>query len=106
MSPSGRVIIDPQDWTFDFNRSAGTPMPASVTVTWEAKGIFTDTYTPLKVEDPTREYPTTLAQGLPNTTHTLELVSADGKPLDISFIRVYQPPFKDVKPLHGQPRDY
>jgi hypothetical protein len=106
-SKSGRVIIDPQDWTFDYDRSVGKkPMPQSVTVTWQSKGIFTDSYSPLKVEDPTYEYPTTLAQGLPNAAHTLELVSDTGRPLDIAFIRTYQPPFKDVRPLHGQPRDY
>ncbi len=107
VSNSGRVVIDPQDWTFDFDRGVGKkPMPASVTVTWQTKAICTDTYAPLKVEDTSYEYPTTLAQGLPNTTHTLEIVSASGKPIDIAAIRVYEPPFKDVKPLHGQPRDY
>ncbi len=102
VSNSGRVVIDPQDWTFDYDRSVGKkPMPASVTVHWQTKAIFTDDYKPLKVADPTYEYPTTLAQGLPNTEHTLQIVSDTGKPIDIAFIRVYKPPFKDVVPIHG-----
>ena len=106
-SPSGRVIIEPADWTFDYDRSVGKKaMPESVTVTWQTKAIVADTYTPLKVTDPTYEYPTTLAQGLPNAQHTLEIVSESGKPLDVAFVRVYAPPFRDVVPLHGQPRDY
>jgi len=107
VSDSGRVVIEPQDWTFGFDRSVSKkPMPQSVTVRWQTKALFTDSYTPLKVEDAAYEYPTVLAQGLPNTTHTLEIISETGKPIDIAFIRVYRPPFKDVKPMHGQPRDY
>jgi hypothetical protein len=107
VSNSGRVVIDPQDWTFDYDRSVGKkPMPATVTVTWQTKAICTDTYAPLKVADPAYEYPTTLAQGIPNAAHTLETSSASGRPIDIAAIRVYRPPFKDVKPMHGQALDY
>jgi hypothetical protein len=106
VSNSGRVVIEPQDWTFDFDREVSKkPIPQTVTVKWQTKAIFTDTYAPLKVEDPAYEYPTTLAQGLPNATHTLELVSETGRPVEVAFIRVYEPPLKDVTPLYEQPHD-
>lgn len=45
-----------------------------------------------RVEDPSREYATTLALGLANGKHTLELVSNDKTlPPNVRAIRVYRP---------------
>ena len=52
--------------------------------------MFVDAYEPPKAEDASREAVTTLAQGLPNGRHTLEI---DG-PAPIQAIRIYKPPLK------------
>jgi hypothetical protein len=58
--------------------------------------MFVDSYVPPKIADSTREYPTTLAQNLSNSKHTLEIVpETDGK-FPIQAIRVYRPPFSNL----------
>jgi hypothetical protein len=53
-----------------------------------------DEYTAPQVQDATIEYSTTLAQGLSNGKHTLELVGNGKNAPAISTIRVYTPPVK------------
>lgn len=59
-------------------------------IRWKVVPLFTDAYAPPRIEDPSREVATTLAQGLSNTRHTLEIVAE--KPLPLRAIRVYRPP--------------
>jgi hypothetical protein len=54
--------------------------------------MFTDTYRPEKIEDPAKEYATTVIQGITNSAHTLELISDEPEP-PIKAIRIYRPPF-------------
>ena len=95
VSRSGRIVIEPQNWWFhsDYQLSK-KPTPTGFEVRWQVRPLFVDTYTPPKIEDPAREPVTTLAQGLINGKHVLE-ITADGKaPVPIRAIRVYRPPLK------------
>lgn len=95
VSNSGRVVIEPGDWVFAFDRQVSKkPMPAQVTVTWQTKPLFVDTYTPEKVVDPSLDYPTSLARLLTKEKHTLQLVSQSGQPLPVAAIRIYEAPVK------------
>ncbi len=94
VSNSGRIVIEPENWylnqTCEFVKKQ---LPEPFEIKWQVLPLFTNTYTPPKIEDPTREYATTLAQGLSNSNHRLELISSDGRPLLIKALRVYRPPF-------------
>jgi hypothetical protein len=91
VSKSGRVVIEAQDWwlknAYDF---AKKPLKAGFEVKWKVVAKFVDEYAAPKVEDSSREYATTLAQGLSNGKHTLEISGA----VPIKEIRVYKPPLK------------
>jgi hypothetical protein len=95
VSDSGRVVIEPDDWCLAYDRRvSGKPTPAGFESTWRVVPMFVDLYEPREVEDPSREYATTLAQGLPNERHTLELIAEDGRAAPIRAIRVFRPPVR------------
>lgn len=105
VSDSGRVVIEPDDWVFAFDRRVSKkPMPDEVTVGWRTEPLFVNTVRPRKVEEAAREYPATLAKLLENREHTLTLVAENGTSAPIAALRVYEPPLTpDMEPLHGQP---
>jgi hypothetical protein len=55
---------------------------------------FVEEYKTPDMKDTSIEYSTTLAQGLSNAKHTLELVASGKNAPAISTIRVYTPPVK------------
>lgn len=87
-SKSGRVKIEPAAW---FRNGK---VPVGYEITWKVLPTSVDAYAPAKVEDPSLEHATTLAQGLSNGKHWLELVAEDGAPFPIRAVRVYRPPVK------------
>jgi hypothetical protein len=93
VSRSGRVVIEPGDWgvkrAFDLNHKR---TPIGFEVHWSVEGEFTDSYREQRMEDPSREYSQTLALGLPNGSHTLEMVAKGAFPPVIRAVRVYRPP--------------
>jgi hypothetical protein len=94
VSDSGRVVIDPKDWHMERTcRHARKPVPDGLEIRWEVVPMFVDRYEPPDVEDPAREYTTTLVQGIANEPHELELRAVQGAPIPIRAIRVYRPPF-------------
>ena len=95
VSNSGRVAIESKDWWLNNARQQSQKkVPVGFTAHWHINPMFVDEYKPLKAEDPTHEYPTTLAQGLSNEKHTLEIVQTGTTPVAIKEIRVYTPPVK------------
>ncbi|MBW3624340.1 MAG: SGNH/GDSL hydrolase family protein, partial [Armatimonadetes bacterium] len=90
-SKSGRVKVLPD---YFFNRFGGGKPDVGYKIQWKVVPMHADTVSPPKVEDAAREYPVTLAQGIPNAKHTLEIVAENGKSVPIRAIRVYQPPVK------------
>ena len=92
VSKSGRVVIETNDWNVAYATSlAGIkPVPEQFTVKWKVEPRFVDEFVSSGVKDATTETTVTLAQGLPNTKHTLEISGSDAMP--IAAIRVYRPP--------------
>ncbi len=87
-SKSGRVRIDPEG----FFRN-GT-IPVGYAIKWKVYRLNSDMFTVPPMPDAAREYPTTIAQGLANTKHKLEVVADAQGSFPIGSIRIYQPPVK------------
>lgn len=95
VSRSGRIVIEPEDWSLDRSRDfTKKPIPPNFEFKWSVVPYFVDRYETPATPDKTREYATTLAQGLHNGPHTLEIISESGKPLPLQAIRVYRPSFR------------
>jgi hypothetical protein len=76
VSKSGRVVIEPQDWAMQrASELRHVPTPVGFEVHWRVEGVFADTWREARSVDPSHESVTTLAQGLNNGPHVLELVS-------------------------------
>jgi hypothetical protein len=92
VSNSRRVIIDPADWLMLYLAAANypklQPLPVGHEIHWSSVFNGKDEFTPI-VSDPHLESAITIAQGLANGRHTLELRRAG--PTSISSIRVYNP---------------
>jgi len=91
VSNSGRVVIDPKDFHWGFEKK---PVNPGFEIKWKCKPLSVDTYSIPATPATGIENATTLAQGFPNEKHTLELISEDGKPLPIQTLRVYKPGVK------------
>jgi hypothetical protein len=105
VSKSGRIVIEPDDWSLDRSRSfTKKPLPEGFEIKFSVRPLFTDTYAAPEVTDPTREYAVTVAQGLPNGKHTLEIIAADGKPVPIRVVRIYRPPLRERIPTYDESR--
>jgi len=95
VSKSGRVVIDNDVWmiqrALEYKK---IPLPEGYEVTWETKPLFVDTYQAPEATDPSREYAVTLAQGLSNGPHTVELIPTGDGPVPLKSLRVYEPPVK------------
>ncbi|MFO7957972.1 MAG: SGNH/GDSL hydrolase family protein [Candidatus Brocadiia bacterium] len=95
VSDSGRIVIEPEDWVFAYDRKvSGKEPPEQHVVRWRVEPMFVDEYTPPQVEDTAKEYPTVLASDLPNTRHVLELVATGEEKPAIEAIRVHTPPLR------------
>jgi hypothetical protein len=95
VSRSGRVVIEPADYgvkrAFDLLHVL---TPVGFEVKWRVAAMFCDVYRARRVADPSREYAVTLAQGLSNGKHTLELAARGKTPPAIMAVRVYRPPVR------------
>lgn len=96
ISKSGRVVIAPEDWhlkrAFDLRKQL---TPAGAVCRWKVVPLFLDTYEPPLVDDRTREYAVTLANGLANGRHTLELIAETPETPLLESIRTFRPPVPD-----------
>jgi hypothetical protein len=104
VSDSGRVVIEPGMWTLASTRKVlGGRTEAGFEVTWEVVKKFVDTYAPQCPPD-TGEHPSekwrgrihrvTLASGLSNGPHVLEVVPNGDGPLPVGDVIVHEPPLK------------
>jgi hypothetical protein len=92
VSKSGRVVIDPTDWNVDYSLALPgiKPPPDRFTVTWKVEPLFHDEITvPVNNLDKTKETVVTVAQGLTNGKHILQITGSPTSP--IAAIRVYHP---------------
>lgn len=95
VSNSRRILIKAENWDVDFAMStlAGLkPVPDAFTVSWKVVPNFVDEFVSPGIKDKAVEGVVTLAQGLKNGPHTLEISGSPETP--ISAIRVYKPAFK------------
>lgn len=92
VSKSGRVVIDPDDWNVKYalNLAGIGTVPEQFAVKWKVERRFVDEITAPQVTDAAIEPILTLAQGLTNTRHTLEITGGPASPMDA--LRIYQPP--------------
>lgn len=102
VSNSEQIVIEPADWDVDFSLSlAGVkPIPATFTVNWKVVPFFQDEVVPPAVLDPTLESTVTVAQGLPNQQHTLEIDGGLDAP--IAALRIYRPLVAEGPPSTGK----
>jgi hypothetical protein len=95
VSQSGRVVIESQDWWIDDAcQLFQVATPEGFQFHWRVEPLFRDIYVPPAIEAASVPPATTIAQGLPNQTHTLEIVSSEGDPVPIAAIRVYRPLYR------------
>ncbi len=91
-SNSGRVVIEPEDWNLDFcYRVFGRKLTEGQQVKWRAELYGAPLVEGGGASLPGVERALTLAQGLKNGKHTLELT---GDPASITALRIYTPPEK------------
>lgn len=91
-SASGRLIIDPETFCFAAaHQIFKKPVPVGFKVTWRVYGTFLDEWKPRKIADATKENLSTLAQGLPNGKHVLEIVPNGDGELPVRYLVVYRP---------------
>ncbi len=93
VSNSGRLVIEPEDWSIEYALSlAGiAEVPERLQVDFAVHPLFVDRVEPPRNPDPTRELLVTLAQGLADGWHVVELARGPGI-VTISGLRVYSPP--------------
>ena len=94
VSRSGRVVIEPDDWSLARSREFTKKPLGDAPLTWTIVPRFVDRWRAPANQDPTLEPATTLFSGLKNGHHTLELI-ADGDVSGLAAIRIHRPPFGD-----------
>jgi hypothetical protein len=93
VSKSGRVVFDPTDWNLEYARKISKePLPEGFKIKWQVLPHFVDEFTTPSIADSTRETVVTVAQGLDNKQHRLEIIGNVETP--IAAIRAYCPPLK------------
>ena len=92
VSRSGRIAIGPEDWNVAYALMLARvkPVPDRFTVTWSVVPYFVDQLVSRGIGDATIETSVTVAQGLANSRHVLEIAGSDKAP--IAAVRVYCPP--------------
>jgi len=93
VSNSGRIVIDPADWNVEYSLSLPgiKPVPATFEAHWKVVPYFSDNFAPTGAANPAIEQVVTVAQGLHNGHHTLEIIGDAHSP--IAAIRIYKPPY-------------
>ncbi len=95
VSKSGRVVIDYRDFKIPWARAySKKPCPEGFAVTWEAIPLFNETIAPPAGSDASKLHVLTLAKGLSNGTHTLEIIPNGDGAVPIESIVVHEPPLR------------
>lgn len=96
VSKSGRVVIEPKRWMVaGALKYRKLTMPADFKIIWEVRPMFVDELIAPAVQEPGKEYATTLIQGIGNSRHTLRLTPVGDGPIGVKAFRVYRPPLAD-----------
>ncbi|WP_162040061.1 SGNH/GDSL hydrolase family protein [Gloeothece citriformis] len=100
VSNSGRVVIEPFSWILSSRYPS--PIKSGYTLKFKSLLLGTDVYEAPTIKDNNHELTITLAQGLKNTKHHLQLIPNKKGLVPIKAIRVYRPPLNETnikKPL-------
>jgi lysophospholipase L1-like esterase len=93
VSKSGRVVIEPNYWfvkqSFDYSKQL---LSVGFVSRWRVIPLHSDFFEPPQIDDPTKEYAITAAQGLTNGKHRLELKALTTDRTRLHTIRIYRPP--------------
>lgn len=94
-SRSGRVVIKPDDIMFSrIRKTFKVATPNGFEVKWSAVPMYQPVYTAILGTDKSREYQTTVLQGISNGPHTLEILPIGDGPVPIASFEVFEPPLK------------
>jgi hypothetical protein len=98
VSRSGRIVIETNAWNVDYALSLGgiKPVPERFSATWRVEPRFRDEFVSSGVTNAATETRVTLASGLRNGKHTLEISGSDATP--IAAIRIYKPARLETRP--------
>ena len=89
-SNSGRLIIEPKTTSFDLGKKP-VAAPPGYKAKWSVYGMVPDEWKPKEIADQAKENVYTLAQGLPNGKHVLEIIPNGDGDLPVRYLVVYQP---------------
>ncbi|MEO6033789.1 MAG: SGNH/GDSL hydrolase family protein, partial [Verrucomicrobiota bacterium] len=91
VSRSRRIVLEPDDWNLGYCRQVfNRTLSQGTQIKWQVLPNFYDEFRPTRAKDPTFENTITLAQGLGNGKHQLELRGKNASSL--AALRVYRPP--------------
>ena len=96
VSQSGRVVLEANNWNVAYALGVLggiNPVPDEFDVKWCVEPHFVNEFIFSDASDPAAETTVTLAEGLPNAQHTLELSGSEETP--ITALRVYRPPLRE-----------
>lgn len=94
VSKSGRVVIEPQDWSKLARARSMTeiPLPEDFRITWKSIPQYKDEFLAPAVHNSVIESATTVVQGIPNGPHRLTLIAADeAAAKTLKAVRIYTP---------------
>ncbi len=92
VSNSGRIVIDYRDFKVSWGlHRTEEKMPGNYGITWSVVPLFVDTYEPPEVTDPADITRITLAKGLENREHTLEIIPNGNGPVPVKQIVIHTP---------------
>jgi len=95
VSASGRVVIDPRDFTLASAQGyTKHPCPQGFEVKWSVVPMFQDIYAPKPATDPAKVNGTTAVKLVENGPHTIEIIPNGDGAVAIRAIRVFQPPLQ------------
>jgi len=91
VSRSRRVVIEPDDWNIEyaFELAGFARVPPHFTINFQAEPHFADSVRAAEA-GAGKEHIVTLAQGLPEGVHRLELSASEGE-VPVAALRIYRP---------------
>ena len=105
ISHSGRVVIRPEHWWLKTAPGKSSRIKPGYELKFRTQLLGRDIYQKPKFRGFGRESTVTLAQGLTNEHHTLEIIPLERGKVPINAIRIYNPPLRitDMQPENMQP---
>ena len=95
ISKSKRVVIEPDDFMITWSQEYfKKKCPENFEITWSVQTSFKDTFEPKKQDDHSKVDIVTVAAGIPNGKHVLEIIPNGNGYIPVKEIVIHCPPFK------------